>query len=327
VRQRLLLAAGLSLVLHAVLFLALARLAEERPRTAPSRPLVVEVLQRPSRHKQAVQRTRPTPGAAHSASRTSSPPQAATSAPSATPGRSDAPRVAVDLFPEGALAVAAPGRPEPEAPDAGTPAEVIVRRIQGWRLESLAEYRVAVGVDSYFSTLAHALRDGLGAPPAQGSPRHGTPSAGQRWLQGWLAAVEEANQQREAPRAERVPSQAEHDLGGREGDMLRRLLGPMAPTQDSLVAPVQLLKRTQLPPSAVVRLEQDSEGHLTHAALVASSGDAGFDAFVLRSAALALAGVPKPPSYGAGLHPEGTRSEWAFYRAGEGVAVLLLRVY
>ena len=63
------------------------------------------------------------------------------------------------------------------------------------------------------------------------------------------------------------------------------------------------------------------------AELIASSGDAAFDAFVQRSAALALAAVPRPPEKGAGLHPDGTRSEWAFYRSGEGVTVMLLRVY
>jgi hypothetical protein len=236
--------------------------------------------------------------------------------------------VAPNLFPEGALAVASPALPTPETPDAGSAAEVLTARVQGWRLASLAEQRVAVGVDSYFSTLAHALRDGLGEAPPPGSARQGTASAGQRWVQGWLTALQEAEgPPPDAPQGERGPTQPQHDLAGREGDMLRRLLGPMAPTQTSLTGPFELFRKTQLPPAAVLRLTQDAEGHLVGAELVASSGDSTFDAWVRRSAALALASVPRPPAYGAGLHRDGTRSEWAFYREGEGVTVLLLRVY
>jgi hypothetical protein len=223
--------------------------------------------------------------------------------------------------------VAVPALPAPEALDAGSPAEVLTARVQGWRLANLAEQRVANGVDSYFSTLAHALRDGLGEAPPPGSARQGSASAGQRWLQGWLAGLAEAEGPADAPRGERGPTQPQHDLDGREGDMLRRILGPMAPTQTSLLAPFELFRKTQLPPAAVLRLEQDADGHLVRAQLVASSGDTTFDTWVLRSAALALAAVPRPPAYGAGLHPEGTRSEWAFYRQGDGVSVLLLRVY
>jgi hypothetical protein len=240
---------------------------------------------------------------------------------------SDAPRVRPDLFPQGAFAAAMPALPEPAAPDAGPPpAAVLAGRIQGWRLGSLAEQRVANGVDSYFSTLAHALRGGLGTPPPEGSPAHGTPSAAQRWLQGWLATLS-AEEPPESPPAERPPQAAVHDLSGREGDLVRRLLGPMAPTQTSLTAPLELFRKTQVPPSAVLRLVQDAEGRLVRTELLASSGDATFDAWVKRSAALALAAVPKPPGFGAGLHPDGTRSDWAFFRQGDGVGVLLLRVY
>jgi TonB C terminal len=322
-RQRLSLAAGLSLALHLVVFLLLLRLsgaAREAPRP---RPLLVEVLERPAR---TAKRQRPLPGHPTGAPQPKTP--AAASGPGARgPGADDVPRAPLDLFPEGALALAAPAPPAPEAADAGSPAEIIAARVQGWRLGALAEYRVAVGVDSYFSTLAHALRDGLGAAAPPGSPRHGTPSAGQRFLQGWLAGLAEADGPADAARGERGPTQPQHDVGGREADALRRLLGPMAPTQESLVAPFELFRKTQLPPAAVLRLEQDADGQLTRVALVASSGDAGFDAWVQRSAALALSAMPKPPESGAGLHPDGTRSEWAFFRSGDAVSVLLLRVY
>jgi hypothetical protein len=323
-RRRLLLAAGLSLALHVLLFLLVARLTAQRAATlAASRPLVVEVLERPSRTAPRPSHALPAPGRPRGAFGAQVPPQAAPAAAGAAVD--DAPRVALDLFPEGALAMASP--PLPEAPDAGTPAQVIAARIQGWRLGNLAVHRVAMGVDSYFSTLAHALRDGLDGAPAPGAARHGAASAGQRWLQGWLAGLEAAAGPPDVARGERGPTQPQHDVGGREGDLLRRLLGPMAPSQESLVAPFELFRKTQLPPAAVLRLEQDGDGHLSRADLVASSGDASFDAWVRRSAALALAAVPKPPDHGAGLHPDGTRSDWAFYRTGDSVAVLLLRVY
>ena len=187
-----------------------------------------------------------------------------------------------------------------------------------------------MGVDSYFSTLAHALRDNLGQPPPPGS-RHDAPSGAQRLAQGWLQDVAEADKPaKDAAPTERGPTQAQYDMGGREADMVHQLLGPMAPTFTSLMAPVALLKRAlgqSAPPAAVLRLVQDAQGHLLSVQLVASSGDARFDAWAQRSAALALAAVPKPPGYGTGLHPDGTRSDWAFYRDGDGVAVLLLRVY
>jgi TonB C terminal len=319
-----LLAAGLSLALHALLFLFLVRREAALPEALGPRPLVVEVLQRPSRRTQKplpVKST--TPGQRHGTSEAQGPPPA--TGQRVGPAVADAPRVALDFFPEGALAAAMP--PEPETPDAGSPAEVIGARVQGWRLAALAEHRVSVGVDSYFSTLAHALRDGLGTPPPPSGPSG--PSLGQRVLKDWFANLAAPDAPEEEPKAERAPAQPQHDLDGREADMVHQLLGPMAATQASLMAPYALLRRSQaeLPPAAVLRLVQDARGHLVHVELVASSGDAGFDAFVKHSAALALASVPKPPGQGAGLHPDGTRSEWAFYRAGEGVAVLLLRVY
>jgi hypothetical protein len=329
VRRRLLLAVGLSLALHALVFLLLSRLGRETPQTPAQRPLVVEVLDRPAHRVPHPAPVRPvSPGQAHGTQKASGTRQAGSTVHRVGPGLPDAPRVPLDLFPQGALAVASP--PEPEAPDAGSPAEILTARVQGWRLDSLAEHRVAMGVDSYFSTLAHALRDNLGEPPPPGS-RHDAPSTGQRMLQSWLSNLAEADKPPpEAPPAERGPTQTQYDTGGREADMVHQLLGPMAPTFSSLIAPMELMKRAlgqPTPPAAVLRLVQDAQGHLTSVELVASSGDARFDAWAKRSAALALAAVPKPPGYGTGLHPDGTRSDWAFYRAGDGVAVLLLRVY
>ncbi len=329
-RPRLLLALGLSLALHALLFLGLARFADRRPALLqPGRPLVVEVLRRPARPPGA-QRLAPAPKAPSAGAPARG---VAPGAPGPSPyrvpaGRPDAPVAPPNLFPQAALAAGVPPQVEAEAPDAGTPAQVLAGRIQAWRLGALAEARVAVGVDSYFSTLAHALRDGLGTPPPPGAARQGTPSGTQRWLQAWLASLAEAEGPADAPpKGEPLPVTQMHDMGGREGDLLRRQLGPMAPTQESLFAPFELFRKSQVPPAAVLRIEQDAQGHVVHVQLLASSGDATFDAWAQRSAALALAAVPKPPTQGAGLHPDGTRSDWAFYRSGDGAQVLLLRVY
>jgi hypothetical protein len=327
VHRRLLLAVGLSLALHALVFLLLARLVRETAQSPAQRPLVVEVLERPVRRVPHPPHVRPvSPGQAKGTQKAPGATHAGPSVRRAGPGLPDAPRAPLDLFPEGALAAATP--PAPEPPDAGSPAEILTARVQGWRLDSLAEHRVAMGVDSYFSTLAHALRDNLGQAPPPGSG-HDTPNTGQRLLQGWLSNLAEAEKPPEAPPTERGPTPTQHDMGGRESDMVHQLLGPMAPTQDSLMAPLELMKRAlaQAPPAAVLRLVQDAQGHLVAVELIASSGDASFDAWVKRSAALALAAVPRPPGHGAGLHPDGTRSDWAFYRSGDGVAVLLLRVY
>jgi len=329
VRRRLLLALGLSLGLHALLFALLLRLARETgPRPPLHPPIVVEIHETP--RATGPRPHRATPGPPAGAPRAQAPAQGQVRPPTGPPGPSDAPRAAPNLFPDGALAVAVPaGEPE-ETPDAGSPAEVLTRRIQGWRLGNLAEQRVATGVDSYFSTLAHALRENMGTPPPPGSPRAGTPTGMQRWMQSWLDALAAADAPPDppAPPGEPLPEVAHHDLSGREADLLRRMLGPMAATQTSLVNPVELLKKSQLPPAAVLRIVQDADGHLLQADLLASSGDSSFDAWVKKAAPLALAAVPKPPHQrGAGLHPDGTKSDWAFFRQGDGVSVLLLRVY
>jgi TonB C terminal len=328
VRRRLLLAVGLSLALHALVFVLLSRLGQA-PLPSSPRPLVVEVLQRPVRRVPHPPAVKPPPqGPAHGAQPAPGLKAAGPAVRTAGPGLPDAPRVPLDLFPQGALEAAAP--PEPEAPDAGSPAEILTARVQTWRLDGLAEHRVSMGVDTYFSTLGHALRDKLGEPPPPAFG-HDSPSTGQRMLQSWLQNLAQADKpEKEAPPTERGPTQTQYDLGGRESDMVHQLLGPMAPTFDSLVAPVALVQRAlgqSTPPAAVLRLVQDAQGHLKSVELVASSGDARFDAWAKRSVALALAAVPKPPEHGTGLHPDGTRSDWAFYRTGDGVAVLLLRVY
>jgi len=208
-------------------------------------------------------------------------------------------------------------------------AQAVQKRVQTWRLESLGERRVAIGVDDYFKTYRRVLEHGMGTPPPGGGSKHGDLSAGQRWVNAWLDALGEAESRKEArPRGEWMPDTNVQDVTGRMDELVANQLGPMA-TQVSMVGN-RLLQRalTTFMPVAVVRIVQRADGSIASTELVASSGEKKFDAYVLEHAALALAAMPAPPTRtGAGLHPDGTRSDWAFFRNGATCGVALLRVY
>jgi len=249
------------------------------------------------------------------------------------PPAADAP---IQLFPGGAVARGAgplaPGDPGastardvPDSPD--VEGKRVLDRVQTMRRDGLAERLVATGVDDYFKDYRRALQAHMGPPPPGGGPKHGDLTAGQRWINAWLAAVEEANSRRESPRGERMPAQNVQDVTGRMDEFVSNQLGPMA-VQPSFAAQRLLQRAAAGTPVAVLLVVQRADGTIASTELVASSGDKAFDAYVVEHAPLALAAVPRPPArQGAGLHPEGTRTEWAFYRAPEGCGVLLLRVY
>jgi hypothetical protein len=204
----------------------------------------------------------------------------------------------------------------------------VLERVETWRLESLAERNVAVGFDDYFKEYRQALQSGMGQPPPGGGAKHGDPTPGQRWIQAWLDALAEADPARPEPeRGERVPDRDVQDVTHRMDDLVMNRLGPMA-VQPAPVAQRLLRRAVAQTPVAVLHIVQRADGTIASATLVASSGDKKFDAYVLEHAQLALAAVPRPPArQGAGLHPDGTRTDWAFYRAGASCGVVLLRVY
>jgi hypothetical protein len=195
------------------------------------------------------------------------------------------------------------------------------------RRDALAERLVATGVDDYFKDYRRALQSHMGEPPPGGGPRHGDLTAGQRWINAWLDALEEANSRRDPPKSERMPAQNVQDVTGRMEEFVANQLGPMA-VQPTFAAQRLLQRAAAASPVAVLLIVQRADGSIASTELVASSGDKAFDAYVVEHAPLALASVPRPPArQGAGLHPDGTRTEWAFYRAGDACGVLLLRVY
>jgi len=204
----------------------------------------------------------------------------------------------------------------------------VLERVERMRRDSLAERLVATGVDDYFKDYRRALQSHMGPPPPGGGPKHGDPSPAQRWINAWLAALEEADPSHEPPpKGERMPAQDVQDVTGRMDEFITNQLGPMA-VHPSFAAQRLLQRASAGAPLAVLLIVQRADGSIASTELVASSGDKAFDAYVVEHAALALAAVPPPPRrIGAGLHPDGTKTEWAFYRAPEGCGVLLLRVY
>ena len=203
----------------------------------------------------------------------------------------------------------------------------MLERGETMRRDNLAERLVATGVDDYFKDYRRALQGHMGPPPPGGGPKHGDLTPGQRWINAWLDALEEANSARDPPKGERMPARNVQDVTGRMDEFITNQLGPMA-VHPSFAAQRLLQRASAGAPVAVLLIVQRADGSIASTELVASSGDKAFDAYVLEHAALALAAVPAPPRrIGAGLHPDGTKTEWAFYRAGEGCGVLLLRVY
>jgi hypothetical protein len=348
-RRPLLRALLVSLAVHVAAVALLVHLARASPQSArtPVRFSIIHLppirlRPPPDRSRETAERPRrprPSPSGAPPSGQAVSPDQPNAPPTAAKPEQhapaADAP---LELFPRGAISRgagpispdgsgASTGRDVPDSPE--VEARTVKRRIEIWRRDSLAERQVAVGVDDYFKTYRHALEEGMGTPPSGGGPKHGEPSAGQRWVNAWLDALAEADPSREpAERGERMPNRSIQDVSGRMDEFLHNQLGPMA----TLPSPTafRLVKRavSRGIPVAVLRIVQRADGTIASTELIASSGDKKFDAYVLEHAALALAAVPAPPTrQGAGLHPDGTRTDWAFFRNGPSCGVILLRVY
>jgi TonB C terminal len=344
-RRPFLRALAVSLLLHAALVLWLlrsihpAQVPAPRPltritlRSLPPRPVPDRAVPHPPTPPHRPVAPSP-PGTASRPFTGDGSPAPPPSAP--TPPRAPSPDAPIQLFPGGAVARGAgpvpPGEPgastAPDHPD--SPEEEgkrVLERVETMRRDSLAERLVATGVDDYFKEYRRALQSHMGPPPPGGGPKHGDLTPGQRWINAWLAALEEANAGGDPPKGERMPARDVQDVTGRMEEFVANHLGPMA-VQPSFAAQRLIQRASAGEPVAVLRIVQRADGSIASTELVASSGDKAFDAYVVEHAALALAAVPPPPArQGAGLHPDGTRTEWAFYRAGSGCGVLLLRVY
>ena len=337
-RRPFLRALAISLLVHAALVAWLLRSLEAAPPTPPVRPAPRITLRSLPPRPPPVDHQRPPPPApphrpgAPSAPTTASRPSAGgPSAPvppaSAPVPRTPSPDAPIQLFPGSAVAHGAGPVPPPDtgastardAPDnPAVEGTRVLERVETMRRDALADRLVATGVDDYFKDYRRALQAHMGSPPPGGGPRHGDLTAGQRWINAWLDALEEANSQRDPPKGERMPAQDVQDVTGRMDEFVANQLGPMA-VQPSFAAQRLVQRAAAGAPVAVLRIVQRADGSIASTELVASSGDKAFDAYVVEHAPLALAAVPRPPArHGAGLHPEGTKTEWAFFRAGAG---------
>ena len=346
-RRPFLRALAISLLVHAALvawLLQTLKTAPAGPRLRPATRITLRPL--PPRPATKDHHRPPTPPSPHrpgapsgsaTASRPSSPSEPTPAPPASAPvPRTPSPDAPIQLFPGGAVAHGAGPVPPPDS-GASTARDVpdspavegkrVLERVETMRRDSLAERLVATGVDDYFKDYRRALQSHMGTPPPGGGPKHGDLTAGQRWINAWLDALEEANSRRDPPKGERMPAQNVQDVTGRMDEFISNQLGPMA-VQPSFAAQRLLARAASGVPVAVLLIVQRADGSIASTELVASSGDKAFDAYVVEHAPLALASVPRPPArQGAGLHPDGTRTEWAFFRAGDGCGVLLLRVY
>lgn len=346
-RRPFLRALSISLLVHAALVAWLLRSLEGAPPTPPVRRATRITLRPLPPRPPPADRHRPPPlapphrpGAPTAPTTASRPPAAGPGAPappaSAQMPRTPSPDAPIQLFPGSAVAHGAGPVPPPDTgasttrdvPDSpAVEAKRVLERVETMRRDALADRLVATGVDDYFKDYRRALQAHMGSPPPGGGPKHGDLTAGQRSINAWLDALEEANSQRDPPKGERMPAQDVQDVTGRMDEFVANQLGPMA-VQPSFTAQRLLHRAAAGAPVAVLRIVQRADGSIASTELVASSGDKVFDAYVVEHAPLALAAVPRPPArQGAGLHPEGTKTEWAFFRAGAGCGVLLLRVY
>ena len=346
-RRPFLRALAISLLVHAALVACLLRSLEATPPRSPVRPATrITLRPLPPRPRPVDPHRPPPPAPAHRPGAPSAPttasrpsgdrPSAPVPPASAPVPRTPTPDAPIQLFPGSAVARGAGPVPPPDT-GASTARDVpdspavegkrVLERVETMRRDALADRLVATGVDDYFKDYRRALQGHMGQPPPGGGPKHGDLTAGQRSINAWLDALEEANSQRDPPKGERMPAQNVQDVTGRMDEFIANQLGTMA-VQPSFSAQRLVQRAAAGAPVAVLRIVQRADGSIASTELVASSGDKVFDAYVVEHAPLALAAVPRPPArQGAGLHPDGTKTEWAFFRAGGGCGVLLLRVY
>jgi hypothetical protein len=196
-----------------------------------------------------------------------------------------------------------------EVVDSVTSEEVRVKsRLDGMLGEEIAHQRVEKGlVDRYFGELKHAFEHEMRDPPKFDT------HAVRGYLNNW-SRLARAYAKNENP----YDSDTARSAGG--GQLpATRFSGGVTTRIDQAQASLESAQafRKSLESSgtaivAVVELLQKPDGKLNAITLIESSGHRSFDQYVLKIAPTALDKLPSPPVKGAGIHPQGLRSTWAF---------------
>ncbi len=206
-------------------------------------------------------------------------------------------------------------QPDPDAV-AAYQAEQAKSRVDGWINDDLATLRAQNGmVDRYFHEMKNGLeRQAANPPPFEGKPfvqhmvNHYVASA-QRYGQSGNPYVVPPDPERIEERRTAEAAEKERTRGGGKGS-------PAEQFHQTLQAG-QFLRdyadgKMTAALVAVVEIRQARDGKLLGHVLVESSGNPVFDSHVMKTAPEALSKLPPPPESGAGLHPDGMKSLWAF---------------
>ncbi len=332
----LLLALLLSALLHASLWLLLPRGLPAPPRPREVVEIEVELPTPKSPPAARAQRARPGAGATRPPPPSRTSPQLqrggqhgarATGARAAEPGSrsstswgsaGDSPRVpdlSLPFSPSTAPTLHDPrGRLDVGESIAETAEAKAVRAkatVDGWLADARAEARVERGlVDPYFSREKLALEGAFAS-----ELRRGSPHLLADFVKSWSSAARRygANGSPRGPGAVDDLAHREElpNLGGPPGDPR----APWAPNQgaiDAMQTMSGLSGENGAALVALVEIREGPRGELLGATLQRSSGDRGFDAWVLARIPLGLAKLAPPPASGEGLSPVGSRALWAF---------------
>lgn len=203
--------------------------------------------------------------------------------------------------------------PDPQAV-AEVQAQEAKRKVDGWIGDELASARVENGlVDSYFSDMHRELQKQTEKLPVE---KEG--NIVQQMVKSWLSAGQNYGKSGNPYGPGMGPDP--HVKGGIPTALeqqAERFRGSSAEKfQQQLEMGARLREfadgRFGGVLTAVVEIRQDPRGKLLSALLVESSGNKQFDNFVIQRAPIAIEKVPPAPEKGAGIHPDGIRSTWAF---------------
>ncbi|HEY3444880.1 MAG TPA: TonB C-terminal domain-containing protein [Myxococcales bacterium] len=218
------------------------------------------------------------------------------------------------------------GFPDPDALRAAGAAEG-KRNVDGWLRDGLATSRARNGVDPYFSDLGKALEK----EAALESGKLLSGDAAKDLLSAYQDGASRYSKTGNPYAAGATPGFAPQIDGDTPlATNAQRFQGSGMSKGQSIVGggvgPDALRQKLEMGRSlrdfadgkfgngllAIVELRQGSDGRLLQLTLTQPSGNAAFDAHVMRTAPAAVGALAPPPEKGIGIHPEGLRSTWSF---------------